>query len=548
MLSQRRIIDILNQDLSLAKVLIAGVLAIAPAWLFAQQTLGNTLEHSPWLSSQNAAFLTRYDGPRLSAAYAGATYEDGGLADYSQALSSLDFKAGVRSIYNLGGGLVFYGGVGYRNFTGRDMAGSAFIDTYRKPFDLVEYTLGNEGRKHLNQYDLFGSIGTKILGRAALGLSFSYTSADYAKYKDLRHKNSLMDLETKVGVSLQLGESLEAGAAAIYKRSTESLSFGIYGSEDKVYKTLVVSSGFMGTAEAFGEKGYTDKNNEIPLFNDYFGAGLQLVWKPSSHFSWYTSASYGRRSGYYGKKSSFTVSHNEFDSPVIEVYGQLDYFRGSNSHSLKIRFGMEDLDDYSNTYLEVVKDNTARYYEYFQPVKLSNRKWTELSAEYRLDLGLADKTPKYSFAVSYNLDAWQHTGIQYPFCREQTIRNHLFGLSGLRNWHILSDVLSVGLSGSFSTGSGEPYSDGLYALPSSSQAAPAVMEDYLYRNYCYKTSPLAGAGLTARYTLGRYRARGFSPYGQINLGMRRLLGCSEFDSYLPGKTRTSLTLTLGLDF
>lgn len=115
-------------------------------------------------------------------------------------------------------------------------------------------------------------VDLKVL---SLGARVDYTAANYAKYKDLRHKNKLMDLSATAGLTVPVASWLTVGADYRYHRSNESVTFGVYGKNDKVYKSLISYAAFMGRVEQFGNSGYTDKSREMPLFDEGHGAGVQ---------------------------------------------------------------------------------------------------------------------------------------------------------------------------------------------------------------------------------------------------------------------------------
>ena len=115
----------------------------------------------------------------------------------------------------------------------------------------------------------------------------------------------------------------------------------------------------------------------MPLFNEYQGGGVQLSWDITPWLSWYNNFSFNNRDGYYGKKSSYTISYNQFDGNQFEYSGRFSISHVNNRHDLNIQFSTEKLTNYNNTYREVEDPVTsARYYEYYTPVKLSKKTWT----------------------------------------------------------------------------------------------------------------------------------------------------------------------------
>ena len=65
------------------------------------------------------------------------------------------------------------------------MGGSAFIDPYEQPFDIVEYTDTTRGVKNLETYRLAGAISTDLTHRVTLSAKVDYHAANYAKQKNL---------------------------------------------------------------------------------------------------------------------------------------------------------------------------------------------------------------------------------------------------------------------------------------------------------------------------------------------------------------------------
>ena len=89
-------------------------------------------QSNPWLTSSNAAGLTTYKSTNIAEAELGLAYESGGLIDYWQAPKVFQVNASAEAIQRLSSRTVVFGRVSYENFSGRDMAGSAFINPTRK--------------------------------------------------------------------------------------------------------------------------------------------------------------------------------------------------------------------------------------------------------------------------------------------------------------------------------------------------------------------------------------------------------------------------------
>ena len=158
-------------------------------------------QQDAWLTSGNAAALTRYQAKNIA-----------------EANLSLRF-------YRVSRRTVVYGSIAYENANAWRTTGSAWIDPTHKPFDIVEATLDNPGKKHRDTYQLTGAVGVDLGKGLSLGAQVDYTGANYAKYKDLRHKNKLMDLTASVGLYAPVASWLNVGANYRYHRNTESITF-----------------------------------------------------------------------------------------------------------------------------------------------------------------------------------------------------------------------------------------------------------------------------------------------------------------------------------
>ena len=276
-------------------------------------------QSDPWLTHHNAAALTRFAVDNIVEAEATLTKGNGGLVNFDDSQNTLQGNVRTESFYRLSPRVVTFGAISYDNWTGHDMTGSAFI-LQRTPFDLVEDSLTNPGRKHRDTYRLVGGVGVDIYKGVSLGARIDYTSANYAKYKDLRHKNKLMDLQLTLGTYIPVLPWLNVGADYTYRRQTESVDFGTYGKSERVYKTLIDYGAFMGRVEQFGNEGFTDKAREMPLFEDRHGAGLQLELRPQSaicspslregrgRLSFFAALDFSHATGYYGRRSPYTIT------------------------------------------------------------------------------------------------------------------------------------------------------------------------------------------------------------------------------------------------
>lgn len=465
-------------------------------------------QSSPWLTQRNAAGLTQFCSQNIAEAELSFAHANGELTNFSGSPSLNDFQSSVESYYRLSQRAVFYGAISYDNLSGKDMTGSMFMQE-RLPFDIVEDSLTNLGRKHRDTYHLVGAFGYTVSDGLAIGMKADYTAANYAKYKDLRHKNKLMNLDFTAGAlgSFNIhSSSVNVGADYTYHRRTESIEFGTYGKADKVYKSLIDYGAMMGLVEQFGNDGYTDKTNEMPLFEDAHGVGLQLEFLPGHHshrfddgLSLFAAASYSHATGYYGSQSQYTITYTDHDRDIFTLQGRLSYAFSASRFVLDVRYQSEKLENHIKTYRGLTNDYGATYYEYYDATKTGEKGWRNLAIDYTLHLGVRRELPTWTITAGYQWQQRDITAYLYPYYRQQQLHTSDVAVSLTRNLDCMGGILAVAVNGGFQTGSGDPYHDGTFVMPSAKQPQPATMETFLYRDYQYLTAKQYRLGIQLKY-------------------------------------------------
>lgn len=499
----------------------------------------------PWLQSTNTAALTSYHQKNMGEAELSLTRAKGGFINYYGSPDEWLTDARVESFFRLNPRMVVFGSMSYGSFDGKDMAGSAFINPERRPFDLVEDSLTNTGDKHLDTYRLTGAIAGTLFGDFSLGLRLDYTAANYAKYKDLRHQNKLMDMQLTAGFYAPLGRWGGMGAHYQYHRNTESISFGTYGKTDKTYQTLVSYAAFMGHLEQFGSTGYTDKSREMPLVKDENGVGVQLDFHPHRlPLQLFQSFTYAKGTGYYGRKSPFTITYTHHDTRRYEYSARLAYRGEGTQLSLDGVFSAEKLCNEASTYRDQLNETGATYYDYYDPVKTADKIWKNGHLALTADWDIHYQLPTWTVVAAVDWMHRQQTAYVYPFYRRQDLRNHQYSLSITRQLIGQKGVWSLTAQGAFLEGEGEPYEDLTFQTPSDKQTAPPSMDAYLYREYQYLTAPQYRLGGSVRYAF-IFPTTGLKTYVQLSIAHQKANWQSD---YSLGRDRTTATIALGCVF
>ena len=501
------------------------------------------MQSDPWLMGNNPSALIRFGSSTLSEATVSMTVGNGGFVNYDQSPHTLTFGASAESVYRLSPRTVVYGRMSYQNESTSNMAGSAFLNTYHLPFDIVEDSLTNEGDEHRDTYHLKGGVGVDIWHGWSVGASFDFTAANLAKYKDLRHQNKAMDLTFSAGFYLPLGH-VSLGANYLYRRSTENIRFKVYGQSDKVYKSLIAYANFMGQVEQFTTNGYTGSNNEQPLFSARHGACVQLDWRITPQWQWYHSMMAQYRSGYYGRESAYTITYMRHHSHIYTYQSRLSYRLPTSLHRMDVSISAERLENNQNAYLETLNEQGASQYEYFGAVKTGDKLWVDTHIGYTGDMGIDYELPRWTVATGVNIGHRKQTGYRYPYYRRQRLNQVQGYIDACHRIRLRQGILQAGLQFAYQKGSGDVYEDLTFAEPSAQQTAPPSMDAYLYRDYEYYTAPQVKVGAALKYSFVFPQTR-MKTYVE---GKCTYLKAYNTDAYLKGDAYTTVMLIVGVDF
>ena len=502
------------------------------------------LHDNAWLTSGNAAALSTYSSRNISLAEARLAVGRGGLVNYYDAASQLDAAVSIASFYRLSPRVVAAGTISYDNWSGSDMTGSAFINPERKPFNLAEDSLTNSGDKHLDTYRLSGGVAFDVWRGMALGAHIDYTAANYAKYKDLRHKNKLMDLHLSASIFAPVTPWLSLGAGYTYQVGTESITFGTYGKSEKVYKTLIDYGGFFGRVEQFGNEGYTDRSREMPLFEDGHGGQVQMELRPLAALSIMGGFGLSHATGYYGRRSPYTPTYTAHKRNRREARARVQYRHCASRFSLDATYSKETLTNHAETFRELTNEGGANYYEYYDPVETADKTWKELQLTATAQLAIRGELPTWSASVAYHWAKRRQTAYLYPFFRWQQLSSNSLSVSLCRNLLTRSGVWTLTLNGAFLKGSGQPFRDFAFVTPSQGQELPATMEAFLWREYQYLTAAQYTIGGSVKYAF-RFPGTQLKTHAALSATHRK---ANQTFDYSTGRDRTLLAVAIGCTF
>jgi hypothetical protein len=245
--------------------------------------------------------------------------------------------------------------------------------------------------------------------------------------------------------------------------------------------------------------------------------------------------------GYYGRKSPFTISFTNHDRDLLSYHGTLRYHTASSQHRLDVSYNSEKLTNNAETYRELTNEYGAHYYEYYDAVKTADKEWTTLGVSYTTHLKVNGELPTWTLNVGMDWQQRKQTGIQYPYYRKQELTTTRSYVNATRNILMNKGVLATTVRFSYQKGSGDPYTDGLYQTPSADAQTPPTMPAWLYQEYRYLTAGQWGVGADVKYSFLLPKKK----IGVFVKGGFDYSNCNESNEYTNSDNRIRLSLSVG---
>ena len=489
--------------------------------------------------SQNASFLTRMKSRNLSFLECSGHLRTGRLVDYYQSDHGRDFDIRTGSYYRFNERLMLAGSLSYGADKGKHMSGSVFIHPEYAPFDIVEMDPSNAGTKRKEWYSLSGRAGYAIHDKLSLGAALDYTVENYAKFKDLRHQNSLMDLNVSVGGNYRISQHVILGAAYVFRRNIQRVSFKIYGNTDRQYASLISFGGFYGRSELFGESGYT--SNALPLFSQTHGGTLQLVGEKSG-MQWFHELGVYQEKGRFGTGASTSITYSYHRGSRLEYRSKLLLSRDRLFHVVGLNAYSQSLENHEHSYKESTDANGVSQIVYYGSNQVGDKGWKGVDISYTLLSGSSQwKRADWTTGIATGYFSREMTASQYPFYRKQDVHTLHSEIFFTRNWMDRKNVYTLSLEGGYATGWGNRCTDGTYTQVAENQKVPVSQDAYLNQEYDYRVAHQVRSGLSLGYERGLY-AR-LSLYAKMHVVYRVALNTS-----LKGEHQLVCGLAAGVKF
>lgn len=456
------------------------------------------LSTNPLLASGNAAALCTSPLKSISSASASFNKDNGAFVGIDG--SSDSWKASVRgeSFTRISDRIVFYGGLSYSYFSGKNMGGSALADREYNPVAFLESTSETLGGKTRERYGLDAGMSYALSGKWSLGFKLGYSAGNNVKVKDPRYRSELMFLDMSAGFFYRGDRNLSFGASAIFKNTQEMIKSHLFGTTDQSYYLLIDRGSFLGTLEQVeGMTGFVSTSDFQPMTNNLYGASFQL--EAGSKVRSYNELTVLYRSGHYGKGTSSYPIYFAYSGFTVDYTGKLLWGGKTLRHDVHYGAGFAMLGTAENSirYTTPAGGNTVA--QIIGTNDVQSRMDISVSAGYKLAVDVEGNRPRVEVGIDLSAYNRSRKTTIYPFYRKSSVSTLEADAFYRQNFTAGKNIFTIGAEALYGTGFGVAAEDG--QLASTSGASKLVSQDeYLAHEFEYNTISRVGVGINFTYT------------------------------------------------
>ncbi len=450
----------------------------------------------PELKSENPSLLQYLKDSVTFDANIFYNYQKGDFVNYYQANERFKTGAQTHSYIRLNDKVAVYGLASYYYGRGKNSGGTSFLYPYRIPFNFTPTVDSTKGDNRIEQYRLAGAISYKIADRFSIGAKINYQTINYAKLRDMRNINDILQLNFYSGINYDLSDNQSIGINYHYNRYIENMKIDKYGKSENNYFALLNKGAFMGFLYVYGDNGILDARFKRPWIEIIHNLGFQYV----NHFNEITklisSLSYGTGKGHYGNDEDPSVVYMRHTKTIYGIYNQLN-IRGSNTiHIIKTGGFYHTTINNEQLYREVTTEQGNSITEYYGASQSLNRKRTIAELNYSLLFGKDYASTNWQIDVNYTYNQLNRKVSSFPYYRKQNIKWHNYNVSISKFISHNTTNFLIKYSVGFGLGNGGEPVDGIYMAVSGEGSKPDYLNDLLYKEREYFIAKRLLTGLT----------------------------------------------------
>ncbi|MEG1586469.1 MAG: hypothetical protein RR346_06305 [Bacteroidales bacterium] len=384
------------------------------------------LPFSGWMNSMNSSRL--FEAPFDRTGYSALFFRSGKgmFHNYNDSGKQTEYGLTSEAYQRLSARTMLYGAAGYHARREKKQGGSAFLNPDEMPFDLIDFDDMSKSEKKLEQYRLTGAAAHRLTDRFSIGGKMEYNAMNYARTKDLRHKNTILDMDLSTGFSYRAASRFILGAHYRYRRYIEGILFNTYSNTDRQYKTLINFGAFYGKTEAFDQNGYTAKGEKNPYVDERHQVGIQLEYRLLPRMRLFNEIAFTSGNGYFGKRSSASIVYTEHTVKELENRFLAIYEDHSYTHQLELKAAMKRINNFENSWRSETTAAGNTIYQYYGQNEVGVKSFATLSSAYTITWGKSGYLPAWQLEAASHYESRTIRSVLYPYFREQ----HLSSFTG----------------------------------------------------------------------------------------------------------------------
>lgn len=488
------------------------------------QTYEQVRRRNVWSTSGNINGM-RLDTASVSYAELAGSYAAGEFRDTWQPQRSWSAGASTASIRHLED-MTLVGGFSFTQTQGYDMCGSMFISPGMFPVDVLEFT---PGTKILQTYKFDGGLSYDLSSDLKVGAMMDFKSANIAKRKDLRHANYQLDMTVSPGVLYQDGD-FTFGANYVLRKVSETIELKQVGTKVSSYDAFLDKGMMYGVYSVWSGSGlHLDEAGVggFPVKEMHSGAALQVMYKDL-----YAEVEYSRMSGTVGEKDFIWF---RYPGNVVSAHVGYQFSTGDAMHYFRIGSDWRNLDLRETVLEKITEGGVTNVYNHGFKRILARSQW-HVHPEYEYASDAFDILVDVSFDKSSSVSSQI-----YPYIYKESMTTWSAGVEAKL---YLSNMGFARLKG-FELDAGFRFRDGcvsedeqLVAEGTGVQTEPFRLQEWYDRQMEFAIASALNARIALRYSF--WKGLYVKASGEWQYGMDL--------KYIPGSTRATAALSIGLDF
>jgi|GEM_PF-221010 len=537
------------------KKYITGVLALLScSLLFAQEptqeavvpslknyyTYDYLLRSNFWLQGNNAAGLVFNDKAlELADAYSQIdgtiAYNDGPFRNIYTSESEQQYKLNALSYLKFDK-IYLYGNFTYDYNFRKEVKWNGLLYPTSSPFMLADSIPGNQA---IERFSFDAGIALPINKYFSAGVYMDYTVASAAKQKDLRNKNTYMNLLLRPGINFR-SPHWNLGASFTFERTTEKIEYSQY--ESGTAKSIFSLSGlWFYTYDTF-----SSSENRRKL-DDRIGGSFQVEFI-TGDFKYYSEFSGFYREGTFSETGYNNQQYGDTEAAAFRYDGKISYanqFYLTGYIDVSTMLGYKviqrsERDPNAGVSIWITYDRANIY--------VQNK--TEYGLAYTRAKPRTEYNNSYDFTIGmkgYNMESAFKL---YPLKYVQRVEYREAYLMFNENFSWKSGMLDINPGLAYGMGSGTMNDRKIMNTMAATEVDEFIsalqtwqLEPELAAEFAFMTSDRLNMGVHCRYTYFLSKSKGYNLYGDFRYNYVRALS-----DLLKDKHRSYFSLTVGFSF